>query len=149
MQCCSRYFRNNVLHLTATAAWVACCFLNNRRMARASIVRLGRLIYPYIQAELFLPWSMDEFAAHLNATIDFFVARGLLEADAENSTLTRGAGQSDGAFQLRVIAQTLLQAIERYYIGDRRARAQRTELARGPGTGKPVHADRAATIAAA
>ena len=47
------YFRNNVLHLTATAAWVACCFLNNRRMSRASILRLGRIIYPFIQGELF------------------------------------------------------------------------------------------------
>ncbi len=110
------YFRNNVLHLTATAAWVACCFLNNRRMARTVIVRLGRLVYPYVQAELFLPWSTDEFDTHLNATIDFFVARGLLQADAENRSLTRGAGQSDGAFQLRVIAQPLLQAIERYYM---------------------------------
>jgi glycerol-3-phosphate O-acyltransferase len=110
------YFRNNVLHLVATAAWVACCFLNNRRMARTSIVRLGRMVYPYVQTELFLPWSADEFEAHLNATIDFFVARGLLETDAEERTLTRGAGQSDGAFQLRVIAQSLLQAIERYYI---------------------------------
>ena len=110
------YFRNNVLHLVATAAWVACCFLNNRRMARTSILRLGRLVYPYVQTELFLPWSQDEFDTHLNATIDFFVARGLLTTDAENRTLTRGAGQSDGAFQLRVIAQTLLQAIERYYI---------------------------------
>ena len=110
------YFRNNVLHLTATAAWVACCFLNNRRMARTAIVRLGRLVYPYVQAELFLPWSADEFDAHLNATIDFFVARGLLQADAKNRSLTRGAGQSDGAFQLRVIARTLLQTIERYYM---------------------------------
>jgi glycerol-3-phosphate O-acyltransferase len=35
------YFRNNVLHLNAAAAWVACCFLNNRRMSRASVLRLG------------------------------------------------------------------------------------------------------------
>ncbi len=51
------YFRNNVTHLYATAGWVACCFLNNRRMARASILRLGRLVYPFIQSELFLPWT--------------------------------------------------------------------------------------------
>ncbi len=110
------YFRNNVLHLVATGAWIACCFLNNRRMARASIVRLGRVIYPFVQAELFLPWSQEEFAARIEQTIDFFIARGLLVADGDNRKLTRGPGQGDAAFQLRVIAQSLLQAIERYYI---------------------------------
>ena len=36
------YFRNNILHLFACAAWVACCFQNNRRMSRAGVARLGR-----------------------------------------------------------------------------------------------------------
>jgi glycerol-3-phosphate O-acyltransferase len=110
------YFRNNVLHLFATAAWVACCFLNNRRMARASIARLGRMIYPFIQAELFLPWSEAEFTAQIEATIGFFVARGLLVPSADGRILGRGPGQSDGAYQLRVIAHSMLQAFERYYI---------------------------------
>ncbi len=110
------YFRNNVLHLVATAAWIACCFLNNRRMARTSILRLGRLVYPFVQAELFLPWTQDEFTTRIEATLDFFVARGLLQADGDQRKLTRASGQSDTAFQLRVIAQSLLQAIERYYI---------------------------------
>src|SRR5690606_28006954 len=73
------YFRNNVQHLFVAAAWIACCFLNNRRMARATMLRLGRLIYPFIQAEWFLPWDEDEFARRLQATLDFFVARGILE----------------------------------------------------------------------
>ncbi|WP_329741761.1 glycerol-3-phosphate 1-O-acyltransferase PlsB [Dyella sp. A6] len=110
------YFRNNVLHLVATAAWVACCFLNNRRMTRASVLRLGRIIYPFIQGELFLPWDEDGFVAQLQATIDFFVRRGLLEATGEGRVLERGPGQEDGAFQLRIIARGLIQAFERYYI---------------------------------
>jgi len=110
------YFRNNVLHLFATAAWVACCFLNNRRIARASIVRLGRIIYPFIQAELFLSWSEDEFAAHLDATIEFFVRRGLLTHIEDGRILAREPGQSDSAYQLRTIAHSMLQAFERYYI---------------------------------
>lgn len=111
------YFRNNVTHLYAAAAWLACCFLNNRRMARASILRLGRLVYPFIQAELFLPWSDEEFAARIQQTIDFFIARGLLGTDADGRVITRQAGQSDSAFRLRALARNLLPAIERYYIG--------------------------------
>ena len=111
------YFRNNATHLFATSAWVACCFLNNRKLARASILRLGRLVYPFVQAELFLPWSEDEFTARLQQTLDFFIAQGLLETNADGRIVGRGPGQSDGAFRLRVLADNLLPAIERYYIG--------------------------------
>ena len=110
------YFRNNVLHLTAAAAWVACCFLNNRRMSRSSVLRLGRIIYPFIQGELFLPWDAEGFGAQLQLTIDFFVRRGLLESAGEGRVLERSPGQEDGAYQLRVIARSLIQAFERYYI---------------------------------
>ena len=110
------YFRNNVVHLTATAAWVACCFLNNRRMTRVSILRLGKIIYPFIQGELFLPWDAEGFSQQLQATIEFFVRRGLLESTGEGRVLERGPGQDDGAYQLKVIARSLIQAFERYYI---------------------------------
>ncbi len=110
------YFRNNVLHLTATAAWIACCFLNNQRMARGSIVRLGRLVYPFIQSELFLPWTEEEFGERIQRTIDFFINRDLLQTQSDGRVVARGAGQSDAAFRLRAIAHSLLQAFERYYI---------------------------------
>ncbi|QAU24854.1 glycerol-3-phosphate 1-O-acyltransferase PlsB [Dyella sp. M7H15-1] len=110
------YFRNNVQHLIAPAAWVACCFLNNRRMTRASILRLGRIIYPFIRGELFLPWDSEGFGQQLQATVDFFVRRGLLEARGEGRVLERGPGQDDAAYQLKVIARSLIQAFERYYI---------------------------------
>ncbi len=111
------YFRNNVVHLFATAAWVACCFLNNRRLARASILRLGRIVYPFVQGELFLPWNDDEFGERIQKMLDFFIVQGLLEADADGRIMERGPGQSDPAFRLRALAHTLLPAIERYYIG--------------------------------
>src|SRR6185437_1504997 len=70
----------------------------------------------------------EEFAARIDQTIDFFVAHGVLAADGDNRKLTRGPGQGDAAFQLRVIAQSLLQAIERYYI------AIAALVRNGPGT---------------
>ncbi len=112
----SSYYRNNVQHLLAVAAWVACCFSNNRRMSRAAVQRLGRIVYPYIQAELFLPWSAEQWNGQVQATIEFFLARGLLFADSDGRVLSREAGQSDGAYRLRLIAHSLLQAFERYYI---------------------------------
>jgi glycerol-3-phosphate O-acyltransferase len=112
------YYRNNVLHLFAAAAWVALCFQNNRRLSRAGVLLLGRAIYPFIREELFLPWSDDEFAARLDATIDLFIAQGLLSVANEDDggILSRGPGQTDEVFRLRAIAHSLQQAFERYFI---------------------------------
>jgi glycerol-3-phosphate O-acyltransferase len=112
------YFRNNVLHLFAAAAWVALCFQNNRRLSRAGLLRLGKTIYPFIQDELFLPWTEDGFAERLDATVELFIAEGLLSAvsDDEGGYLSRGPGQTDEVFRLRAIAHSLQQAFERYFI---------------------------------
>jgi glycerol-3-phosphate O-acyltransferase len=110
------YFRNNVLHLFATSAWVACCFLNNRRLRRGTVERLGEFIYPFLQAELFLPWSAEQFGERIQQTIDVFLEHGLIRTDEQGKMLRRPVGQTDEAYQLRVIAQTLTQAFERYYI---------------------------------
>jgi glycerol-3-phosphate O-acyltransferase len=111
------YFRNNVLHLFAAAAWVALCFQNNRRLSRTGLMRLGRTIYPFVQAELFLPWTEDEFAGRLDATVDLFIAEGLLNTvEGEDGWIARGPGQTDEVFRLRAIAHSLQQAFERYFI---------------------------------
>ncbi|KIQ96847.1 glycerol-3-phosphate 1-O-acyltransferase PlsB [Lysobacter sp. A03] len=112
------YFRNNVVHLFTATSWIACCFQNNRRMAQESVLRLGRSVYPFLQAELFLPWSEEEFVQRLTRTIDVFVREGLLERvnDEESGILARNAGQTDEVFRLRAIGHSLQQAFERYYI---------------------------------
>ena len=109
------YFRNNVLHLFAAGAWVACCFNNNRRIARDVVKRLGRTVYPFIQSELFLPWDADGFAERIETLIDFLIARGLLSG-GDGRLLHLAAGREDDAYQLRLLAHCLLQAFERYYI---------------------------------
>ncbi|MCA1714649.1 MAG: glycerol-3-phosphate 1-O-acyltransferase PlsB, partial [Gammaproteobacteria bacterium] len=112
------YYRNNVLHLFTASAWIACCFLHNRRMPRHVVVRVGRAMYPFLQRELFLPWDEDGFSDRIERTIDVFVREGLLEhVDGEDGgVLSRNAGQSDEVFRLRAIGHPLQQAFERYYI---------------------------------
>ena len=124
------YFRNNVLHLFTAASWIACCFQHNRRMSLAGVLRLGRSVYPFLQAELFLPWSDEEFAQRLSRTVDVFVREGLLErvSDDDGGILARNAGQTDEVFRLRAIGHSLQQAFERYYI------AISVLVKNGPGT---------------
>lgn len=111
------YFRNNVLHLFVCAAWVASCFQNVRRMPRSAVIRLGELVYPFLRRELFLPWDEAGFRAQLDATIEAMIGQGLLSLDAETDQLHRGQGQTDEVFRLRVVAGSVMQAFERYYIG--------------------------------
>ena len=112
------YFRNNVLHLFVAAAWIAVCFQHNRRMAREQLLALGRSLYPFLQAELFLPWDEDGFAQRIERTIEVFIREGLLQEVGDEGTgfLARNAGQTDEVFRLRAIGHALQQAFERYYI---------------------------------
>ncbi|RMH87932.1 glycerol-3-phosphate 1-O-acyltransferase PlsB [Lysobacter pythonis] len=112
------YFRNNVLHLFTASAWIAVCFLHNRRMSLATLMRLGENVYPFLEAELFLPWTAAEFAERIRLTSEVFVREGLLERvnDDEGGILARNAGQSDEVFRLRGLGHPLQQAFERYYI---------------------------------
>ncbi|WP_024891910.1 glycerol-3-phosphate 1-O-acyltransferase PlsB [Luteimonas huabeiensis] len=112
------YFRNNVVHLFTASAWIASCFQNNRRMSGNTLLRLGRSLYPFLQAELFLPWEADEFADRLQRTLDVFVREGLLEVvgEDEGGIYQRNAGQTDEVFRLRALGHPLQQAFERYYI---------------------------------
>ena len=112
------YFRNNVLHLFTASAWIACCFQHNRRMACSHLLRIGRAMYPFLQGELFLPWSEEQFGERIERTIDVFVREGLLESvsDDDGGILGRNSGQSDEVFRLRALGHPLQQAFERYYI---------------------------------
>ena len=111
------YFRNNIVHLFTASSWIACCFLNNRRMALDSIVRRGRSVYPFLQAELFLPWTEDQFEQRLRETVDIMIQEGLLLPDSDgDGIIERNTGVTDEVFRLRAIGHSLQQAFERYYI---------------------------------
>jgi len=94
------------------------CFLNNRRLSRVQVQRLGRTVYPFLKGELFLPWDEDEFSERIDSTIEVFIAEGLLKQvnEDEGGMLARSAGQTDEVFRLRAIGHSLQQAFERYYI---------------------------------
>jgi glycerol-3-phosphate O-acyltransferase len=53
------YFRNNVQHLFAVPASIACCFIQGRRLEHSELQRLIRLIYPFMKTELRLKWDFE------------------------------------------------------------------------------------------
>ena len=110
------YYRNNVMHVFAAVSWVACCLLNTRRLSRAGLGRLGRMVYPFLQTELFLPWTADEFVQRIDAAADFLGRHGLINIDADGGWISRPSDGGDAFFGLRVLAHSLLQTFQRYYV---------------------------------
>ena len=62
------YFRNNILHLFAIPASIACCFIQGRQLERVELQRLVRLIYAFMKRELCLQWDRDRTSTKSPAT---------------------------------------------------------------------------------
>jgi len=108
------YFRNNISHLLAMPAWIACCFLNNQRVRKTRVRRLTETIYPFLKKELFLPWGPEEVPVVIQRCTDALVRLGLL--GMTNEYLQRTPGGSDQTYYLRLLGNAMLQTFERYYI---------------------------------
>ena len=64
------YFRNNILHLLAVPASVACCFIQGRQLELAELQRLISLIYPFLHRELLMRWEDAEIDGVTSKAID-------------------------------------------------------------------------------
>jgi glycerol-3-phosphate O-acyltransferase len=110
------YYRNNILHLFAMPSLLACCFISNARMRTQDIQRLVWRVYPYICAELALRWSEVEIGAVAESLLDALVRSKLLTVNAERSEWQRPAPTSLEAVQLSLLAEAMIQTLERYYL---------------------------------
>lgn len=110
------YYRNNVLHLVAMPSLVACCFLSNEALRTADLQRLAWRIHPYISAELFLRWDEGELEPVVLAVLGALRDAGLLQDDDAAGSWRAAPAASQEAVQLSLLAQPMLQTIERYYL---------------------------------
>ena len=110
------YYRNNIAHLAAVPSLVASCFLNARRMSARNVRRLALAVYPFLKAELFLPWNEKDYLDTVDACLDWLQKQGLLVPGEDDGLLERPVGGSREDLQLRIMGHALLQTFERYYI---------------------------------
>lgn len=108
------YYRNNVLHVFALPALLASFFHSNARMSRQQIIELTRVLYPYLQAELFIHWSLDELDQVIDQWLESFVEHGLLQRDGDS--YQRPAPSSQHYVLLSLLSRTLLQTLQRFYM---------------------------------
>ncbi len=110
------YFRNNVHHLFAIPASIACCFIHGRRLPHEEVQRLVRLTYPFMQTELTLKWDEDEVDDVTTAGIEALIDLDILSRDADGRTLVRPPTGSAHAFQLLMLGQSMVPMLQRFYL---------------------------------
>ncbi|MBT8077880.1 MAG: glycerol-3-phosphate 1-O-acyltransferase PlsB [Gammaproteobacteria bacterium] len=108
------YFRNNVQHLFAVPASVACCFIQGRRLEHRELQRLVRMIYPFMQKELCLKWRFDDVDDVTSAAIEALIGLGILAK--EGSVLVRPPAGSERAFQLLLLGRSMVPMLQRFYL---------------------------------
>ncbi len=109
------YFRNNVLHLFALPALIACLLSHNRQLGAQRVSEAVAGIYSLIGAELFLRWSPEELPAATEAIIDVLVNRHLLLRN-DCGQLSAPEPNSQEFAELHLLGETLRPILERHFL---------------------------------
>ena len=110
------YFRNNITHLLAIPAAVACCFIQGTELEHKELQRLMRLIYPFMKKELCLQWDIDGIDDVTSTAIGSLIDLGILTRGKSRKMLVRPRAGSEKAFQLLMLGQSMVPMLQRFYL---------------------------------
>jgi len=110
------YFRNNIIHLLAVPASVACCFIQGRQLEHRELQRLIRLIYPFMKKELCMKWDDDDIDSVTSEAIKSLIDMEILTYGSRKRTLVRPPSGSEKAFQLLMLGQSMVPMLQRFYL---------------------------------
>jgi glycerol-3-phosphate O-acyltransferase len=108
------YFRNNIQHLFAITASIACCFIQGRQLPLSELQRLVALIFPFMKVELQLKWDESNIDRVTETAIDALVEEGILAREGDQ--LVRPPTGSAPAFQLLMLGQSMVPMLQRFYL---------------------------------
>jgi glycerol-3-phosphate O-acyltransferase len=110
------YFRNNVLHLFALPALIACLLGRNRRIDAHRMEEVVSGIYMLLRAELFLHWPPVALSGAMATTIAALAARGLMRQNPETGRYAAPEPTSQAFAELRLIGETIRPTLERHFL---------------------------------
>ena len=110
------YFRNNVLHLLALPALLACLVSHNRLLSRERAKEAIAGIYGLLRAELFLHWEPADLDSLLDRIEAAFAERGLIVVDAELGLLRSPPPNAEANAELRQIGEIIRPTLERQFL---------------------------------
>lgn len=106
------YFRNNIQHLLALPSAIACIFTHRSSITDERIHDVIIPAYSFLQAELFLPNQSSDLA--LTQALKVMEHQGLVRfTEGEWHRATAGSTE---AVVLMHLAQSIMPAVERYYL---------------------------------
>lgn len=114
------YFRNNILHVYILASLIASMIQRNGRMAMSDLQQTVEVMYPFLQAELFLKYAQrtlpERIETHINKLIEegLIVDRGI--NDKGQRILSAPEPNTRNYQQLSVLANSVEQSLERYFM---------------------------------
>jgi len=118
------YFRNNILHVYIIASLCASLIERNGNITLDNIKRIVGIMYPFLQAELFLKYpgrTLDEtLTEHINTLIEEHI---IVEKDPDLAhqpervrVLSTPEPNTRSYQQLSVLANSVEQSLERYFM---------------------------------
>ncbi len=110
------YYRNNVLHLFALPALIACCFTNNNTLGREKILARVATLYPFLQDELFLPWPAEALPGLCDEILARLCEAGLLIENEGADIYSRPRLSSLQHSQIHYLGRVIAPVLELYYI---------------------------------
>jgi len=110
------YFRNNVLHLFALPALVACLLGRNRRIEAHRMDEVVSGITMLLRAELFLHWPPSALSGAMAAAIAALTARGLMRQNPETGRYAAPEPHSEAFAELRLLGETIRPTLERHFL---------------------------------
>ncbi|MCJ8168860.1 glycerol-3-phosphate 1-O-acyltransferase PlsB [Atopomonas sediminilitoris] len=108
------YYRNNILHALALPALLASFFQSGQSISRAEVQRLTRALYPFLQAELFIRWSLDELDAVIDQWLDALIEQGLILQ--QDQQLQAPEASSREYVLLNLLSRAISQTLQRFYM---------------------------------
>ncbi len=109
------YFRNNILHTFVLPSLIASLVEHNGKIGKGDLINVIRTLYPFLKAELFLKWNVEDLKDPICKYVDALVAANLITLD-EDGNLSSPAPNSEDHNQLVVLAAPVKQSLERYYM---------------------------------
>lgn len=110
------YFRNNVLHLFAVPAVIACLLSHNSQLEPTRMIQAVNGICLLMRAELFLHWSAEQLPAVIETVVAVLLARGLLRRSPLSERLVAPEPVGCEFAELRCLGETVRPLLERHFL---------------------------------
>lgn len=109
------YFKNNILHVFIMVSFLASLVQRNGRINRATLDAITTLMYPFLQAELFLSTALRNVDKLTDKILGILIDEGVI-VDLGDGVLGTPEMSSSSYQQLIVLASAAQQSLERYFM---------------------------------